>query len=116
MSAGKLGQKLRLLIAFAGSAFTFGLCDLGWAQNQVMPALSPQQLNRINDQPLVAPVSEPANAYGPNPGQMNRQESKDPLAITVLGRPLSGPGSDQPIRLKAPDPSGETNILSIPFN
>ncbi len=116
MSDGKQGQKLQILIAFTGSVLCFGLYNLGLAQTQVMPALSPQQLNRINDQPLVAPVAEPANAYGPNRGQMNRREATDPLAITVLGRPLSGPGSDQPIRLQSPDPSGETSILNIPFN
>jgi hypothetical protein len=95
---------------------SFGLYNQTMAQNQLMPALNSQQLDQINNQPLVPAVAEPANAYGPKPGQLNRGPAPDPDAITVLGRPLSGPGSEKPIRLQAPDASGETNILNIPFN
>ena len=95
---------------------SFGLFTQSGAQNQSMPALNSQQLDQINNQPLVQAVPEPANAYGPRPSQLNRGPAPDPDAITVLGRPLSGPGSEKPIRLQAPDASGETNILNIPFN
>jgi hypothetical protein len=94
---------------------SFGLYTQSGAQNQSMPALNSQQLDQINNQPLVPAVPEPANAYGPRPSQLNRGPATDPDAITVLGRPLSGPGSEKPINLQ-PLESGETNILNIPFN
>jgi hypothetical protein len=94
---------------------SFGLYNQSVAQNQLMPALNSKQLDQINNQPLIPAVPEPANAYGPKPGQLNRGPAPDPDAITVLGRPLSGPGSEKPINLQ-PLEAGETNILNIPFN
>ena len=103
------------MTVFTAISCSFGLYNQSVAQNQLMPALSSKQLDQINNQPLVPAVPEPANAYGPKPGQLNRGPATDPDAITVLGRPLSGPGSEKPINLQ-PLESGETNILNIPFN
>ena len=94
---------------------SFGLYNQSVAQNQLMPALNSKQLDQINNQPLIPAVPEPANAYGPTPGQLNRGPAPDPDAIPVLGSPLSGPGSETPLNLQ-PLKSGETNILNIPFN
>lgn len=113
-SINKWGR--RVMATYTGVTLSFGLSSLSVAQNQAMPALSSQQLNQINNQPLVNPVPEPGNAYGPSSRQMNRESATDPNAITVLGRPLSGPGSEKPIRLQPSDASGETNILNVPFN
>ncbi|MFZ4055116.1 MAG: hypothetical protein ACOYJ4_03110 [Polynucleobacter sp.] len=103
------------MTVLTATSCSFGLYHQSVAQNQSMPALNSKQLDQINNQPLVPAVPEPANAYGPKPGQLNRGPAPDPDAITVLGRPLSGPGSEKPINLQ-PLESGETNILNIPFN
>ena len=122
-----IGHALSQNLALIGFLVVFGLWGgiPAHAQN-TSQALSPSELNRINNQPLAPTVSPAGVLEGPQTRQPSYQYKNDRGTEVTEYKDANGPTQVQvktkyttyemspPDSVKPGPPSGEGNLLSVP--